>query len=99
MVVRRKDEGKSHLTPAAVSDHSETAFPDHHHNGFSRRYPERPVCPRFHAKLIATASEETYDEQETTGNLEGALRIDRRLCAFGRSATIKTASQVEAQLG
>lgn len=92
MVVRCKDEGKSHLTFAAVSDHSEAAFPDHHHNDLGRRYPKRSVCPRFHAKFVAATSEETYDEQETTGDLKRALRIDRCLSAFGRSATIKTAS-------
>ena len=93
MVVRHKDEGKSHLIFDAVSDHSEAAFPDHHHhNGLGGRYPERPVCPRFYPKLVAATSEEASDEQETTGDLKRALRIDRSLSAFGRSAAIKTAS-------
>ena len=81
-------------------DHSKAAFTDHYHHGLSCRYSKRALCPGPHPRLITATSEETNgDEQETTGNLQGAVRIDRRLGPFGRSATIESASEVETKPG
>ena len=83
-----------------MSDHSEVAFPDHHHHGFGCRYSERALRPRPHSRFITATSEENNDnEQEATRNFERTVRIDRRLGALGRSPAVEGASEVEAQLG
>lgn len=84
------------ISPLSHARSLRSCFVDHHHHGLCCRYPERAL--RSGPEAITATSEKTDgDEQETTRDLERALRIDRGLSAFGRSPTVESASQAEAQ--